>query len=47
MKDAHKDLKLNDDHFNKVTEYFKLILKDMNINTALIQEIMIYIEPLR
>lgn len=47
MKEAHKDLKLNDDHFNTAIEYFRTILKDMNINTNLLQETMMYLEPLR
>lgn len=48
MRDAHKDLNLNDDHFNKATEFFKKILKDdLKVQPALVQEVMMYIEPLR
>lgn len=47
MRDAHKDLNLNDDHFNKASDYFKSICKEMNLKPQIIQEVMMYIEPLR
>jgi len=36
MKDAHKELNLNDEHFNKATEYIKTIMKDLSIPQSLI-----------
>ena len=36
MRDAHKELNLNDEHFNKATEYIKTILKDLSIQQPLI-----------
>lgn len=31
MKEIHKEVHLNDEHFNKVTDYFRMIFKDLNI----------------
>ncbi|KAL4473388.1 hypothetical protein ABPG72_015631 [Tetrahymena utriculariae] len=48
MQEAHKDLGLNDDHFNKASEFFKRILKeDLKLKPQLVQEVMMLIEPLR
>lgn len=47
MKEAHKDLMLNDEHFNKASGYFSTIFTDMGFKPAFIHELIMYIEPLR
>ncbi|EGR31380.1 protozoan cyanobacterial globin family protein, putative [Ichthyophthirius multifiliis] len=47
MQESHKNLNLNDDHFNKSSECLKQALKELKYSPQLIQDVMIFVEPLR